>query len=59
MKCSTRSPSPAPPEHVAELARRVLAAGADRIDFGTPHGRTDAEGVELLGTRVLPLLRSA
>jgi 5,10-methylenetetrahydromethanopterin reductase len=47
------------PEHVAELARRVLAAGADRIDFGTPHGRTDAEGVELLGTRVLPLLRSA
>jgi 5,10-methylenetetrahydromethanopterin reductase len=45
------------PEHVATLARRVLAAGANRIDFGTPHGRTDAEGVELLGTRVLPLLR--
>jgi len=45
------------PEHVAALARRVLAAGADRIDFGTPHGRTDAEGVALLGTRVLPLLR--
>ena len=45
------------PEHVAALARRVLAAGADRIDFGTPHGRTGAEGVALLGTRVLPLLR--
>lgn len=46
------------PEHVAALARRVLDAGADRIDFGTPHGRTDAEGVALLGTRVLPSLRS-
>jgi 5,10-methylenetetrahydromethanopterin reductase len=46
------------PERVAELAQRVLDAGADRVDFGTPHGLTDAEGVALLGTRVLPLLRS-
>jgi 5,10-methylenetetrahydromethanopterin reductase len=46
------------PEHVAALARRVLDAGAGRVDFGTPHGRTDAEGVALLGTAVLPLLRS-
>ncbi|HZR52481.1 MAG TPA: LLM class flavin-dependent oxidoreductase [Streptosporangiaceae bacterium] len=45
------------PEHVAALAQRVLDAGADRVDFGTPHGLTDAEGVTLLGTRVLPLLR--
>ena len=43
--------------HVAALARRVLDAGADRVDFGTPHGLTDAEGVALLGTRVLPQLR--
>lgn len=45
------------PEHVAALAQRVLDAGADRIDFGTPHGLTDDEGVALLGTAVLPLLR--
>ena len=45
------------PEHVAALAQRVLDAGADRVDFGTPHGLTDAEGVTLLGTRVLPCLR--
>lgn len=45
------------PEHVVALTRRVLDAGADRVDFGTPHGRTDAEGVALLGTRVLPMLR--
>jgi len=45
------------PEHVAELARRVLDAGAGRVDFGGPHGLTDAGGVELLGREVLPLLR--
>jgi 5,10-methylenetetrahydromethanopterin reductase len=47
------------PEHVAALARRVLDAGAHRVDFGTPHGLTDAEGVTLLGTRVLPLLEDS
>lgn len=46
------------PEHVAALARAVLDAGAGRVDFGTPHGLSDAAGVEMLGTRVLPLLRS-
>ena len=44
-------------EHVAALARGVLDAGADRIDFGTPHGLSDLAGVQLLGTGVLPLLR--
>ncbi len=44
------------PEHVAALAQRVLDAGANRVDFGTPHGLTDDEGVALLGTAVLPLL---
>jgi hypothetical protein len=38
-------------------ARRVLEAGAGRIDFGAPHGLIDAEGVALLGTAVLPRLR--
>jgi len=45
------------PEQVAALAGRVLAAGADRVDFGTPHGLDDDKGVALLGTAVLPLLR--
>ncbi len=45
------------PEQVAAQARALLAAGAGRVDFGTPHGLTGAEGVRLLGTRVLPLLR--
>ena len=38
------------PEHVAALARRVLDAGAGRVDFGAPHGLTDGDGVALLGT---------
>jgi 5,10-methylenetetrahydromethanopterin reductase len=45
------------PEQVAALARRVLDAGAGRVDFGGPHGLTDVGGVELLGREVLPLLR--
>jgi len=45
------------PEHVAGLGRAVLDAGAGRVDFGTPHGLSDLAGAELLGTRVLPLLR--
>ena len=44
------------PEHVAAQARRLFDAGAHRVEFGTPHGLTDARGVELIGTRVLPAL---
>jgi 5,10-methylenetetrahydromethanopterin reductase len=45
------------PASVAEQAIRIFEAGADRVDFGTPHGMTDDHGVELLGTRVLPAVR--
>ncbi|QBI19855.1 LLM class flavin-dependent oxidoreductase [Egibacter rhizosphaerae] len=45
------------PDHVAAIARGVLEAGAARVEFGTPHGLTDREGVELLGREVLPKLR--
>jgi 5,10-methylenetetrahydromethanopterin reductase len=37
---------------------RLLAAGARRIEFGTPHGLHRAEtGIRLLGERVLPALK--
>jgi 5,10-methylenetetrahydromethanopterin reductase len=42
------------PDSVAEHAARLFAAGASRVEFGTPHGRTDEDGVELIGKRVLP-----
>jgi 5,10-methylenetetrahydromethanopterin reductase len=44
------------PEQVAAQAQALIDAGARRVEFGTPHGRTDAGGVELLGRRVLPLI---
>ena len=46
------------PEHVAALVNAVLAAGATRVDLGTPHGLTDEGGIDLIGRRVLPLVRS-
>jgi 5,10-methylenetetrahydromethanopterin reductase len=44
------------PDHVAAQAQRLIDAGARRVEFGTPHGLTDAGGIELLGRRVLPQL---
>jgi 5,10-methylenetetrahydromethanopterin reductase len=44
------------PEQVASQAAALFAAGATRIDFGTPHGLTAARGIDLIGTRVMPLL---
>jgi 5,10-methylenetetrahydromethanopterin reductase len=44
------------PEQVAALAQRLIDAGVDRIEFGTPQGLRTDEGVHLIGSRVLPLL---
>ena len=44
------------PEEVALHAEAVLAAGARRVDFGTPHGVPERRGIELLCARVLPRL---
>ncbi len=46
------------PGEVAHQAQEIFAAGANRVEFGTPHGLTAAEGVRLLGERVLPALRN-
>ncbi|MEW2427014.1 hypothetical protein AB0877_03275 [Micromonospora sp. NPDC047644] len=46
------------PEHVASQAAAVFDAGASRVEFGTPHGLTPHGGIDLLGRRVLPLLRA-
>lgn len=45
------------PEEVAGQALALYEAGASRVEFGTPQGLTTAEGLRLLGERVLPLLR--
>jgi 5,10-methylenetetrahydromethanopterin reductase len=46
------------PAEVITHAEAIFAAGASRIEFGTPHGLTDARGIQLLGEKVLPALRS-
>ena len=61
-----RASKPPPPERFCiagtpeEVAARVIElwdAGADRVELGTPQGRTTPSGVDLICSRVLPLLR--
>jgi 5,10-methylenetetrahydromethanopterin reductase len=47
------------PSEVAEQAIELYNAGAARIEFGTPHGLNEAEGLRLLGEDVLPALKSS
>ena len=47
------------PARIVELASRLFDAGADRVEFGTPHGIDEARGVELLARDVVPALRKA
>ena len=42
------------PEQIIRQTEAILAAGAARVEFGTPHGLSSREGLRLLGTRVLP-----
>ena len=46
------------PEYVVERVEALWDAGADRVELGTPQGRTTRAGVELICDRVLPLLRA-
>ncbi len=45
------------PDEVTEQTVALFEAGADRVEFGTPHGLTTAQGVRLLGERVLSALQ--
>ena len=43
------------PEEVAERVIELWEVGADRVELGTPQGRTPLAGVDLICERVLPL----
>lgn len=45
------------PDEVAARVVELWDAGVDRVELGTPQGRTTLEGVSLICERVLPLLR--
>ena len=47
------------PEDVAARTLELFAAGADRVEYGTPHGLTGPGGIDLLGSAVLPAVRAA
>ncbi|MFN8531899.1 MAG: LLM class flavin-dependent oxidoreductase [Anaerolineae bacterium] len=38
-------------------AERLFAAGASRIEFGTPHGLIAEQGIRILGEQVVPALK--
>lgn len=44
------------PKDVAAQVAAIFAAGASRVELGTPHGLTTRRGVELIGSRMLPFL---
>lgn len=41
-------------EDIIRQTERLFAAGAQRVDYGTPHGLTAEEGIRILGEKVLP-----
>jgi 5,10-methylenetetrahydromethanopterin reductase len=45
------------PNDIVRQVEAAKAAGATRVECGTPHGLDPHEGVRLLGERVLPALR--
>jgi len=45
------------PDQVVARAKRLFEAGASRVEFGSPHGLTEDEGIRLLGELVAPRLR--
>jgi 5,10-methylenetetrahydromethanopterin reductase len=42
------------PHDIIRHVERLMAAGATRVEFGTPHGLDSVRGIRLLGEKVLP-----
>ena len=45
------------PEEIVNQAVEIFKKGANRVEFGTPHGFDSMKGIKLLGTEVLPAIR--
>lgn len=45
------------PDDIIQHSQRLFAAGANRIEFGTPHGIESVTGIRLIGEKVIPALR--
>ncbi len=44
-------------DDIIKHANRLFEAGAQRIEFGTPHGLSPENGIRILGEKVIPALR--
>jgi len=44
------------PDDIVRQVEGLIAGGATRVEFGTPHGLDSVHGIRLLGERVLPRL---
>jgi 5,10-methylenetetrahydromethanopterin reductase len=47
------------PSDIADQVEALFAAGANRVELGTPHGADALGGLRLLGTQMLPRVRAA
>jgi len=47
------------PRDIIRQVENLIAAGASRVEFGTPHGLNSTEGIRLLGEQVLPYFKVA
>lgn len=45
------------PKDIIRQVEKIIEVGASRVEFGTPHGLTSAEGIRLLGEQVLPYFK--
>jgi 5,10-methylenetetrahydromethanopterin reductase len=45
------------PSEIVSQAEQLFDSGVERLEFGTPHGVDEIEGIELLGKHVLPAFR--
>ncbi|MBW4438922.1 MAG: LLM class flavin-dependent oxidoreductase [Pleurocapsa minor GSE-CHR-MK-17-07R] len=45
------------PDDLIRQAEALFAAGASRVEFGTPHGLPSDHGIRLLGEKVVPALK--
>lgn len=46
------------PQRVADRAMELFEAGADRVEFGTPHGTTPEHGIDLIARNVIPAIEN-
>ena len=45
------------PSDVIQQCEALFSAGVSRVEFGTPHGISSINGIELIGKKIIPSLR--